>query len=67
MQNVAEDRIAWFAERVPVEKFPWVLAVKGKELADGGCSSTTAELLALIVLLDLRLDFFHRLRARRCA
>ena len=56
VQDVVEDRKAWFAERVPVEKFPWVLAVKSKELADGGCSSTTAELLAMIVLLDLRLD-----------
>ena len=46
----------WFAEKVPRERFPWLWATKGQELAPGGCSSTSAELFAAVILLDFRLE-----------
>ena len=43
----------WFAEKVPVDRFPWILSTRGRAQAAGGCSSTTSELFALLVLGDL--------------
>ena len=54
------DHVCWFSERVPREALPWVCSTKLERLAKGGCSSTTAELLALVVLLDCRLDSLAR-------
>ena len=50
------SEVGWFSEKVPREKFPWLFSTKHTNEAKGGCSSTTAELFAVVVFLDSRLD-----------
>ena len=48
--------VCWFAERVPRETLPWICSTKHEKDARGGATSTTTELVALVVLMDFRMD-----------